>query len=343
MTDTIERPAAAAPGMLGGILRAEWDRPLRLVDVNCAVCGSHDAEPLAVGEDFEYRTSPDSFLAMQCNHCGLVYLDKRPAESEFGRIYPDDYHAFEFSAERFGFVYKVRRRLEARRLLKVARKAPRNARIVDVGCGDGFHLALLRDFGRRGWDLQGVDPDPRAVERARDQGIEVQEGTIQTADLEPGSVDLALLIQTIEHVADPAAVLTAVRQVLRPGGRLLVVTDNTGSLDFSLFKRRHWGGYHFPRHWNLFNAHSLGLLAGNTGFEVEELTTMTSPVNWVYSIRNLLDDWGAPKRVVDQFSLEAAPALGVFTAFDALNRAAGRGALLRAVLRRPVDARTERG
>lgn len=32
-----------------------------------------------------------------------------------------------------------------------------------------------------------------------------------------------------------------------------MVTDNTDSLDFTLFQRRYWGGYHFPRRWNFLN------------------------------------------------------------------------------------------
>jgi hypothetical protein len=68
---------------------------------------------------------------------------------------------------------------------------------------------------------------------------------------------------------------------------------------------------------------------------VESLETMVSPVNWTYSVRNLLDDWGASRKVVNQFSLEAAPALAAFTVFDSLHTLAGRGALLRVVLRCP--------
>ena len=146
-----------------------------------------------------------------------------------------------------------------------------------------------------------------------------------------------------EPVAAPAEVLESVRRLVTPGGRLLIITDNTGSPDFRLFKRRHWGGYHFPRHLNLFDQSSLRRLAGRTGWEVAELTTMTSPVNWVYSIRNTLDDWGAPKGVVEQFSLEAAPSLSVFTAFDAALNAVGRGALLRAVLQRPAGSSGQEG
>lgn len=315
--------------------RQRSDRSLAMVDARCAVCGADDSEPVAVGEDFEYRTSPDSFLAVRCRTCGLVYLERRPAPSELARIYPDDYHAFDFSAERFGLVYRVRRRLEARRLLAVAKGLSPDARILDVGCGDGFHLGLLAEFGRPGWRLEGIDPDPRAAARGEELGLTIHTATVEDADLAAGAYELAILIQTIEHVPDPAALLLGIRRLLKPGGRLLVVTDNTGSPDFALFRRRHWGGYHFPRHFNLFDQRSFRRLSDRTGWEFDELATMTSPVNWVYSIRNTLDDWGAPKGLVNQFSLESAPSLSVFTAFDALNRLAGRGALLRAVLRRP--------
>ena len=225
---------------------------LQLEHVSCAVCDSMDSEPIAVGEDFEYRTSTDSFLAVQCNGCGLVYLDPRPTASEFDRIYPDNYHAFVFSEEEFGLVYKVRRRLEARRVLSACDDLAPDARILDVGCGDGFHLDLLREFGRPGWTLEGVDVDRRALTAVSARGFTTHFGTIEGLDLEPDSYDLVVLIQTIEHVADPRGAHRD-PSLLRPGGRLLIVTDNTGSPDFSLARRRHWGGYHFPRHWNLFN------------------------------------------------------------------------------------------
>jgi SAM-dependent methyltransferase len=254
-----------------------------------------------VGPDFEYRTSPDSFLAVRCTRCGVVYLDRRPVAAELDRIYPDHYHAFAFTEDRFGFVYSVRRRLEARRLLRAFAGLPADARIVDVGCGDGFHLDLLASYGPKGWRTEGVDVDDRAIAAARRRGVTVHRGRVESLDLPAASFDGALLIQTIEHHPDPAVVLGAVRRLLKPGGRLLLVTDNTGSLDFRIARRRHWGGYHFPRHWYLFDEPSLRRLATTAGFEVAELGTMMSPVNWVYSVRNALDDWGASRDLVDRF------------------------------------------
>ena len=309
---------------------------LRTEPVACCICGTADAEPLAVGQDFEYHTSDDTFLAVRCRRCHLVYLNARPAADEFTRIYPSNYHAFAFTPERFGFVYRVRRRLEAARLLSWFRGLGPSARILDVGCGDGFHLQLLRDFGKPGWEVAGVDADERAVALAQRHGLDVARGLVSDAVYQEGTYDAALLIQTIEHVADPPDVLRAIHRLLRPGGRLVVVTDNTASIDARIFRGRHWGGYHFPRHWNLFDHRSLRMLAQRVGFDVARLTTIVSPVNWVYSIRNVLVDFHAPRFVADAFSLESAPSLAVFTLLDTMLSLFGRGALLCAILERPA-------
>jgi len=316
--------------------RMEKDSSLKMMATGCCLCENDNAENLGTGEDFEYRTSPDIFKAVRCRSCGLVYLNPRPVYEEFARIYPPNYHAFEFSEKEFGFVFKVRRKLEAKRLLGWCENLPGDARIIDIGCGDGFHLELLRDFGKKTWTLEGVDVDERAAQMAERKGLKVHCGLLENLDLPEESYDLAFLIMTVEHVADPPQLLRDVRSILKPGGRVVIVTDNTDSFDFKLFKNRHWGGYHFPRHWNLFNQSTMHRLAEKTGLEVEKLTTQVSPVNWVYSLRNTLTDKQAPAWLVEQFSLKSTVSLGVFTIFDILNNLAGRGALINAVLKRPA-------
>lgn len=308
---------------------------LDLEHVGCCICGRTDGEPIGVGEDFEYRTSPDTFLAVQCPDCGLVYIDPRPKVSDFGRIYPDNYHAFDFSPREFGVVHRVRSRIEARRLIRYVGTVPSDAKLIDVGCGDGFHMSLLAEFGARTWVVEGVDLDERAVNAARRRGLTVHHGDVEDLELRAETYDVAFMIQTVEHVADPSTVVAAIRRILKPGGRLVIVTDNTGSLDFRLFRHRHWGGYHFPRHLNLFNKKSIKLLTERSGMEAVKIETIVSPVNWVYSVRNLLDDYGAPRWLVDRFSLSSVGSLGVFTIFDWFHQRFGRGALLCATVMRP--------
>lgn len=305
---------------------------LMLSDVKCCICGHLDATLVGAGRDFEYQTSADTFRAMKCNECGLVYLNPRPDISEFETIYPPTYHSLNFSKSDFGLVFKVRSWLERRRLLRWCEGLSTDARILDVGCGGAFHLGLLKRYGKESWHLEGIDIDKRAVAKALQAGILIHEGTLDTVRLGESSYDLVLMIQTIEHVGDPDRTLAQVHKILKPGGRLIVVTDNTASLDFRLFKRSYWGGYHFPRHWNLFDRRSLARLADNCGYRIERIATQVSPVNWVYSIHNLLVDRNAPALVSNLFNLHSTLSLACFTLLDFVLQKAGKGALLTASL-----------
>lgn len=310
------------------------NKHLKLVPAKCCVCDHENASKVGAGSDFEYRTSDDLFNAMQCQSCGLIYLNPRPDVSEFATIYPSNYHAFDFSEENFGIVHKIRSRLEANRVLSWCKGLPEDARILDVGCGDGFHLELLKKYGSKSWRLEGIDLDERAVEMAKKRGLNARLGTIQ--DIEESNLyDFAFTVQTIEHVEQPDEFLRSIKRVLKPGGKLVIVTDNTDSYDFKIFKKSHWGGYHFPRHWNLFNRKNLTKLAEKVGFKTEKITTQVSPVNWVYSFHNRFVDEGKPDWLINQFTLKSTISLSAFTALDIVLQKFGNGGLLNATFVKP--------
>ncbi len=190
----------------------------------CAICGIDDCTPIAVGSDFEYHTSDEEFMAVQCRNCSLVYLNPRPDSESIGAAYPDHYHAFDFDPKAYGFVYKIRQRLEAKRLLSWCRHLGDSARILDIGCGDGFHIELLKKFGRKSWVVEGVDSDPRALTGATKRGLTIHCGRVEELSLEKQSYDLILMIMTIEHLSNPLSAIRRASELLRPGGRLVIVT-----------------------------------------------------------------------------------------------------------------------
>jgi 2-polyprenyl-3-methyl-5-hydroxy-6-metoxy-1,4-benzoquinol methylase len=310
---------------------------LSVESVECCICGSEPTTVVGRGEDYEYHTSIDTFSAVQCDSCSLIYLNPRPSVKEFEKIYPPNYHAFNFSPKQYGFVYKIRAKLEANRSLSRCKGLGDDARILDVGCGDGFHLNLLREYGNKKWTLEGIDLDKRAVEAARKSGLNIHLGSVEEMHLPEESFDLIFMIQTIEHVEKPSEILIAIFKLLKKGGKLVIVTDNTDSIDFKIYKNRYWGGYHFPRHWNLFNQKSLSKLAVKTGFEVEGLSTIVSPVNWVYSIHNSLVGHKQPYWLIERFTLKSTVSLFVFTVLDFVLQKLGKGALLQATLRKPIS------
>ena len=319
-----------------GELQAISTRDIELTSVKCCICESSNATVIGNGQDFEYHTSRQTFSVMRCNSCGLIYLNPRPVMSEFKKIYPATYHAYNFSENNFGLSYKVRSRIETWRILNDCRGLPHDARILDVGCGDGFHLSLLAKSGKKTWSLEGVDIDQHAIDAAALKGLRVHLGTLEEIDLPEENYDLVFMIMTIEHVERPDKTVRSIKRLLKRGGRLVIVTDNTNSLDFAFFKEHYWGGYHFPRHWNLFSRGSLERLAEKTGLEVVSLKTIISPVNWVYSIHNALVDHGRPEWLVNSFTLRSTFSLSVFTALDFIFQKFGRGALLKGVFRKPL-------
>src|SRR5262249_42775245 len=146
------------------------------------------------------------WIYRRCRGCGLVYLDPRPAVSELGRIYPPNYYSFDESKRDNALVAHFRRRLEsgkARTFARLAGSGPK--RVLDAGCGDGRFLAVLREHGPATWKLAGIDIDPGAVRRAREKGLEVSCSRLEEYDAGGQRLDLVVLFQTLEHVADPRA------------------------------------------------------------------------------------------------------------------------------------------
>ena len=104
-------------------------------------------------------------------------------------------------------------------------------RVVDLGCGRGEFLTLLREAGISGY---GVDSDESMVEAARAQDLEVVLGDAVShlRELEAGDVDGVFCSQVAEHLAtdELLALLDAAYQKLAPGGVLVVETPNPETL-----------------------------------------------------------------------------------------------------------------
>lgn len=135
--------------------------------------------------------------------------------------------------------------------------------LLDVGCGSGVILRLMRDLG---WDAEGIDPDPRAVAAAQASGLRVRVGTLENAGLTERHFAAVTSSHVIEHVLDPEAFLRQSLRYTRPGGRLALTTPNVASLGHRLAGEL-WRGLEPPRHLQVFTAQSLARLARAVGYE----------------------------------------------------------------------------
>jgi SAM-dependent methyltransferase len=144
-------------------------------------------------------------------------------------------------------------------------------------------------------------------------------------EIAENTIDLATMFHVIEHVDDPAAVVRRVASWLKPGGLFAVETPNIESLDAHTFQPTFWGGYHIPRHWNLFRPKTLKKLLEDAGMQVVKTTYQTGHSFWMYSLQHRCNFGAHPKPWLAKWfnPLGSLPVLVAFTAVDKCRAAVG--------------------
>jgi len=113
-----------------------------------------------------------------------------------------------------------------------------NKKILDVGCGGGI---LTEGLAREGALLTGVDASQAAIDTAKAHAqsigldINYQTSTVEAlADTYPAYFDMVTCMELLEHVPDPAAVISACATLLKPGGLVFFSTINRNLKAYAL-------------------------------------------------------------------------------------------------------------
>ena len=285
--------------------------------VDCCVCGGNDHEVVGRGRDFEYASCSNDWAYVRCSGCGHHYLRERPAPGALTTVYPPGYGNYSNSQEP-GLAFRVKAWMEARTLRKLASQLPPDAAVFDMGCGDGRLLDIVKSACPGVGNLAGCEISGFAAANARQKGHDIQVGGFETLEYPPGSFDLVFLVQVLEHLADPPGAIGKVARMLRPGGLVVIETPSTDCADFRLFHRRYWGGYHLPRHFNLFVREHAERLLRDAGLETVSYKVKLQPVHWVWTAHHWLMEVGAPEAFYRTFHIKNPFWLGLATLVDAV-------------------------
>lgn len=138
-----------------------------------------------------------------------------------------------------------------------------NGRILELGCGIGTYSVRLRSHARR---LTCVDKDPLYVAAVEamfrdDPDVAVLAGTVgEGFAFPPGSFDVVVCLNVLEHIEDDNAALRQLRSWLAPGGVLLLQVPAHqwlfGAIDTAL------------GHWRRYTRRQLAKILTSTGFEL---------------------------------------------------------------------------
>lgn len=172
---------------------------------------------------------------------------------------------------------------------RAIRESGEDGVILDVGCGGGLFLDMLR---RRGHKVAGLDFSIAAAATAwRHHGVPVMCGSLSSAPLLQGSCAAITMFHVLEHLYDPAAYLDSAHALLAADGRLIVQVPNVSSWQFLIFGEM-WNGVDVPRHLIDFRTSDLDQLLDNCGFEVlrhKHFSLRDNPAGLASSLAPALD------------------------------------------------------
>ena len=276
---------------------------------DCPICSSHGN---LIYEELEDRlfNVPGLWNISKCSNskCGLLWLNPMPTETDIPKAYAH-YYTHDVIKPPFGLLNRIAEaasegyvdvsygyKAQGNRLLKVLmsvfvflhpgrkvdvdysviwQEKKSEGRLLEVGCGSGHVLKHMQSLG---WNVTGVDFDPKAVAFASNQGLDVRLGSLAEQSFQSNYFDLVFMSHVIEHVHAPLALLKASFEVLKPGGRLVLLTPNSESLWHRVFGRN-WMSLDPPRHLHLFNKSTITQLASRLGFTTVSVQSIVRDAN----------------------------------------------------------------
>jgi 2-polyprenyl-3-methyl-5-hydroxy-6-metoxy-1,4-benzoquinol methylase len=190
----------------------------------CPVCGSGDFQPFALNA---WSSGALHFAQVRCKNCGL--LISQPQVSDIGAC---EYYSHSYYEELWpdaDALWAQNTRDHSTYELPLMRKLwadwppPAGGRAIEIGCGYGAVMHLL---SRAGYRVVGSEISRRAALYCRHRALNVVQGSVPGAPFPKAWFDIVLSLQVIEHVHDPRAFLDELVSLARPGGIVVIATED---------------------------------------------------------------------------------------------------------------------
>ena len=144
---------------------------------------------------------------------------------------------------------------------------------------------------RRGWCIYGEDVSPALAREVKERlGVDIFLGRLEAAGFAEDFFDAVYIDSVLEHVPQPAHLISELHRILRPGGLAYIVVTNEDSLINGfrglLYKLSGSGlspklsPLEYPYHIVGFNAHTFRVMVESRGFEVKSIEIRSGTEEW---------------------------------------------------------------
>ena len=167
---------------------------------------------------------------------------------------------------------------------------------IDIGCGGGI---LAESMARKGADVTGIDLSEKALKVADlhslEAGMTMRYELISAEDMaarEAGQYDVVTCMEMLEHVPDPAAVVRACHDLVKPGGHVFFSTLNRNPKSYLfavigaeyLLRMLPKGTHDYDK---FITPAELSQFARSAGLDIDAMKGLSyNPLNKIYSLGN---------------------------------------------------------
>lgn len=232
----------------------------------CPVCASAQIEKVLTCKD--HTVSQQLFEVWECRQCSFRFTQHAPLPENIGAYYQSEAYISHSDTGKglINKLYKIARRYTLGRKRHFIQKITGmlTGNILDVGCGTG---AFIQEMKKAGWQTTGLEPDAGSREKAYELYGLKPLPIDKLFSLPASSYHAITLWHVLEHVHDLNGYLQQLKQLLKPGAKLVLAVPNYTSSD-AAFYQQHWAAYDTPRHLWHFSPASMRKLAADNGFNV---------------------------------------------------------------------------
>ncbi|HEX6178077.1 MAG TPA: bifunctional glycosyltransferase/class I SAM-dependent methyltransferase [Thermoanaerobaculia bacterium] len=160
----------------------------------------------------------------------------------------------------------AREKTSGRRISALRKHLPSHARLLEIGVRDGtFGAAASAEY-----DYVGIDRAPTVARHARTRGLEVYCATLSNFVNTGPAFDAITSFHVFENMADPHDALSRIKDLLKPGGVLMLTTFDTEGLLYLLTERKRMA-QNFRTHLILYSRSAMIELLEHSGFEIDAI------------------------------------------------------------------------
>ncbi|MEQ1849903.1 MAG: class I SAM-dependent methyltransferase [Candidatus Peribacteraceae bacterium] len=233
----------------------------QLQEAKCPLCNTSSSRLIF---------SEGIFSVVQCDACDIQFEKRQLDKNGLQKIYNTHEYWSSSSPRSFGYASYLREsknylRTFALRIKGTPELTKKVGSVLDIGCGCGYFLEKMQE---RGWKCSGIDISKEASDEAlKRANLHIQTGDESLLEGMESRFDIVSLWDVIEHLPEPVKSLKRIRNIIQPGGLLILETQNFQSFFARLLGKR-WHHYKHLEHLWHFSPQSIEQILKQAGFRV---------------------------------------------------------------------------